>query len=99
MTLSASALESSMPHYAALDVSNDGTVLHVLDEVGRIVWRGKWPSAIPVRHREPSRYGAEHRPDAIERHGFLSHAEYRRRQLQPLAGQAAGWTSPRGVEG
>src|SRR5688572_22325567 len=34
-------LESSMPHYAALDVSNDQTAIHVVDEAGRPVWRGK----------------------------------------------------------
>jgi transposase len=33
-----------MPHYAALDVSNDETAIHVLDEAGRTVWRGKRPS-------------------------------------------------------
>jgi len=33
-----------MPHYAALDVSNDETAIHVLDESGRTVWRGKRPS-------------------------------------------------------
>jgi hypothetical protein len=30
-----------MPHYAALDVSNDQTAIHVVDEAGRTVWRGK----------------------------------------------------------
>jgi transposase len=30
-----------MPHYAALDVSNEETAIHVLDETGRTVWRGK----------------------------------------------------------
>ena len=30
-----------MPHYAALDVSNDQTAIHVVDETGRTVWRGK----------------------------------------------------------
>src|SRR3954462_1282789 len=44
MTLSSSALESLMPHYAALDVSNDETAIHILDEAGRTVWRGKRPS-------------------------------------------------------
>jgi transposase len=34
-------LESLMPHYAALDVSNAETAIHVVDEVGRTVWRGK----------------------------------------------------------
>src|SRR3954451_3449710 len=44
MTFSSSALESLMPHYAALDVSNAETAIHVLDETGRTVWRGKRPS-------------------------------------------------------
>ena len=30
-----------MPHYAALDVSNEETAIHVVDEAGRTVWRGK----------------------------------------------------------
>lgn len=30
-----------MPHYAALDVSNDETAIHVVDETGATVWRGK----------------------------------------------------------
>jgi transposase len=34
-------LERSMPHYAALDISNEETAIHVLDENGRTVWRGK----------------------------------------------------------
>ena len=30
-----------MPQYAALDVSNDETAIHVIDETGATVWRGK----------------------------------------------------------
>src|ERR687897_704858 len=30
-----------MPHYAALDVSNQETAIHVVDEAGGTVWRGK----------------------------------------------------------
>jgi transposase len=30
-----------MPHYAALDVSNEQTAIHVIDEAGRTIWRGK----------------------------------------------------------
>src|SRR5918994_6521139 len=41
MTSSSPLLESSMPHYAALDVSNQETAIHVVDEAGRTVWRGK----------------------------------------------------------
>src|SRR3954466_8227940 len=44
MPSSCPLLESSMPHYAALDVSNEQTAIHVLDEAGRTVWRGKQAS-------------------------------------------------------
>ncbi len=30
-----------MAHYAALDVSSEETAIHVIDEAGRTVWRGK----------------------------------------------------------
>lgn len=30
-----------MPHYAALDVSNEETAIHIVDETGATVWRGK----------------------------------------------------------
>jgi transposase len=33
-----------MPHYAALGVSNEETAIHVIDETGATVWRGKRPS-------------------------------------------------------
>jgi transposase len=33
-----------MAHYAAFDVSDKGTAIHVLDEHGKPVWRGKRPS-------------------------------------------------------
>src|SRR3954465_10638382 len=59
MTLSSSALESLMPHYAALDVSNDETALHVLDEAGRTVWRGKRPSDPEALATAPHRYAPE----------------------------------------
>lgn len=29
-----------MPQYAALDISNDVTVIHVIDEAGFTRWRG-----------------------------------------------------------
>ena len=35
-----------MPHYAALDVSNEETAIHIVDELGKTVWRGKRPAAI-----------------------------------------------------
>src|SRR3954453_14719218 len=41
MASSCPLLESCMPHYAALDVSNEQTAIHVIDEAGRTVWRGK----------------------------------------------------------
>lgn len=30
-----------MPQYAALDVSNEETAIHVVDEIGTTVWRDK----------------------------------------------------------
>lgn len=30
-----------MPHYAALDVSNEETAIHIIDETGTTAWRGK----------------------------------------------------------
>ena len=66
MTLSSSALESLMPLYAALNVSNDETAIHVLDETGRTVWHGKRPSdpealATALRRHapEPRRVGQD----------------------------------------
>src|SRR5918995_7459859 len=41
MTLSRPTLERSMPHDAALDVSNEETAIHVVDDAGHTVWRGK----------------------------------------------------------
>src|SRR5215217_6999641 len=41
MTSPRPMLERSMPHYAALDVSNAETAIHIIDETGRTVWRGK----------------------------------------------------------
>ncbi len=32
-----------MAHYAAFDVSDKETAIHVLDEHGRSVWKGKRP--------------------------------------------------------
>src|ERR671917_112571 len=54
-------LESPMPHYAALDVSNNQTALHVVDEAGRTVWRGK-------RASDPEALAAalrRHAPDLV----------------------------------
>ena len=33
-----------MAHYAAFDVSDKETAIHGLDEHGKLVWKGKWPS-------------------------------------------------------
>ena len=54
-----------MPHYAALDVSNDETAIHIVDETGRAVWRGK-------RASDPEALAAalrRHAPD-LERVGL-----------------------------
>src|SRR5215217_1512487 len=58
MTSPRPMLESSMPHYAALDVSNAETAIHVVDEAGRTVWRGKRasdpePLAAALRRHAP----------------------------------------------
>ena len=64
-------LESSMPHYAALDVSNQETAIHVVDEAGRTVWRGK-------RASDPEALAAalrRHAPDLVRvglETGFLT---------------------------
>jgi len=60
-----------MPHYAALDVSNDETAIHVVDEAGRTVWRGK-------RASDPEALAAalrRHAPDLVRvglETGFLT---------------------------
>src|SRR5918997_6661329 len=36
--------EGAMAHYAAFDVSDKDTAIHVLDEHGKPVWKGKRPS-------------------------------------------------------
>ena len=33
-----------MAHYAAFDVSDKETAIHVLDEHGKLIWKGKRPS-------------------------------------------------------
>src|SRR3954469_22083814 len=71
MTSSCPLLESSMPHYAALDVSNEQTAIHVVDEAGRTVWRGKRasdPEALATALRR-------HAPDLVRvglETGFLT---------------------------
>ena len=56
-----------MPHYAALDVSNDETAIHVVDEAGRTVWRGKRASdpealAAALRRHAPDLVRVDWRP-------------------------------------
>ena len=46
-----------MVHYAAFDVSDKETAIHVLDEHGKSVWKGKRPS-------EPEALAAALRPRA-----------------------------------
>jgi transposase len=48
-----------MAHYAAFDVSDKETAIHVLDERGKPVWKGKRPSepealAAALRHHAPA---------------------------------------------
>jgi transposase len=60
-----------MPHYAALDVSNDETAIHIVDETGRTIWRGKRasdPEALATALRR-------HAPDLVRvglETGFLA---------------------------
>src|SRR5215204_3073998 len=71
MASSCPLLESSMPHYAALDVSNEQTAIHVIDEAGRTIWRGKRasdPEALATALRR-------HAPDLVRvglETGFLT---------------------------
>ena len=48
-----------MPHYAALDVSNEETAIHVVDETGAIVWRGKRASDPEVLATALRRYAPD----------------------------------------
>jgi transposase len=60
-----------MPHYAALDVSNEQTAIHVVDEAGRAIWRGKRASD-PEALAEALR---RHAPDLVRvglETGFLT---------------------------
>src|SRR3954465_9684262 len=85
MTLSSSALESLIPYYAALDVSNDETALHILDEAGRTVWRGKRPSDPEALATALRRYAPELVRVGLET-GFLTPCLYhslKERDLPP----------------
>src|SRR3954467_9288621 len=71
MASSCPLLESSMPHYAALDGSNEQTAIHVVDKAGRTVWRGKRASD-PEALAEALR---RHAPDLVRvglETGFLT---------------------------
>ena len=62
-----------MAHYAAFDVSDKETAIHVLDAHGKLVWKGKRPSepealAAALRRHAPSLCGWGWRP-ASSRHG------------------------------
>ena len=54
--LPAVAWEGVMVQYAALDVSDKDTAIHVLDEQGKLVWKGKranrrcWPQPCAGTH-------------------------------------------------
>lgn len=48
-----------MPQYAALDVSNEETAIHVIDETGAVVWRGKRASDPDVLTTTLRRYAPE----------------------------------------
>lgn len=48
-----------MAHYAALDVSDKETAVHVLDERGKLVWKGKRPSEPEVLAAALQRHAPE----------------------------------------
>src|SRR5512144_3219910 len=48
-----------MTHYAALDVSNEETAIHVVDEAGATVWRGKRASEPEALATALRRYAPE----------------------------------------
>lgn len=48
-----------MPQYAALDVSNEETAIHVIDETGAVVWRGKRASDPDVLTTTLRRYAPD----------------------------------------
>ena len=52
-----------MAHYAGLDVSDKDTAIHVVDDSGKLVWRGKRASkpevlAAALRRMRPKSFGA-----------------------------------------
>ncbi|GJE68391.1 hypothetical protein LNAOJCKE_5629 [Methylorubrum aminovorans] len=48
-----------MPQYAALDVSNEETSIHIIDEAGATVWRGKRASDPDVLTTALRRYAPD----------------------------------------
>ena len=85
-----------MPHYAALDVSNNQTALHVVDEAGRTVWRGK-------RASDPEALAAalrRHAPELVRvglETGFLTPWLYQAppvRSARPCGAQAPAQKPP-----
>jgi transposase len=62
-------LEAIMAHYVGLDVSDRDTAIHVIDETGKMVWRGKRASepeviAAALRRHAPHLGGSGSKPDS-----------------------------------
>ena len=55
-----------MAHYAAFDVSDKDTAIHVLDEHGRLVWKGKRASEPEVLATALRRHAPELRRVGLE---------------------------------
>lgn len=60
-----------MPHHAALDVSNEETAIHVVDETGRAIWRGKRSSEPDALATALRRHALDHVRVGLET-GFLT---------------------------
>lgn len=50
---------ATMPQYAALDVSNEETAIHIIDETGAVVWRSKCASDPDVLTTTLRRYAPD----------------------------------------
>jgi transposase len=62
-------LEAIMAHYVGLDVSDRDTAIHVIDETGKMVWRGKRASepeviAAALRRHAPHLERVGSKPDS-----------------------------------
>ena len=66
-----------MAHYAAFDVSDKETAIHVLDEHGRLVWKGKRASEPEVLAAALRRHAPELRRVGLET-GQLAPGHFRR---------------------